>query len=143
MRSPAQNWPEHARQAAIVGKPKSRLDRREDQIPTPQMRVGERVEQVVVTRNEAQHHDWIPETTIRYRGKIAERFPRPFFGHEFEWERAATEDGEVQRMFPSLIKIYPERSLRAVDEVDKICEYVEREAWGIGRRRRSRQVQQS
>lgn len=88
------------------------------------------VEQVVVTRNHAQHPDWIvPETSIRYGSKIADRFSRPFFGHEFDWERNA-ENYETERMFPRLIKIYPEKFERAVDEVDKLCEYVEQAIWG-------------
>jgi hypothetical protein len=89
------------------------------------------VEQVVVTRNHAQHPDFIvSETSIRYDGRTAERFPVPFFGHEFEWERANPESGEVRRMFPRLIKISPAKFERAVDEVDKLCEYVERDVWG-------------
>jgi hypothetical protein len=94
------------------------------------------VEQVVLTRNHAQHPGWIADTYIAFRGKTAEKFRRPFFGHEFEWERERQEP-DARRMLPWLLQIRGEKFMRAVHEVEKLCTFIDEQAWAAARRRRA------
>lgn len=94
------------------------------------------LEQIVVTRHHAQHPGWIADTYIAFRGKAAEKFPRPYFGHEFEWERERQEP-DARRMLPWLLQIRGEKFMQAVDEVEKLCTLIDEQAWAAARRRRA------
>jgi hypothetical protein len=88
------------------------------------------VEEVILTRNVAQHPEWIASMTLYLRGKEVRRRPFPWFTHPFEERGVDPANLEDLEKFSWMLSITREKLMQAVDEVDKLCTYVWRSARG-------------
>lgn len=86
------------------------------------------VEEVVLTRNLAQHPESIGSMNLTFRGKQVKRPPFPWFVHEFERHGVDPENLDDLERFSWILSITREKFLQAVDEVDKLCEYIWQQA---------------
>jgi hypothetical protein len=82
------------------------------------------VEEVIITRNVAQHPESIVMHAIYVRGKQVKRRPHPFFVHELERHGTDSEDLQDLERYQWMLEITPEKLLLAIDEVDKLCEFI-------------------
>jgi hypothetical protein len=88
----------------------------------------ELLREIVTTRNLAQHPKSIGLMHLSQRESDRKRFPRPFFAHPVEQMIFSSEsDHEI----PWMLSITPDAFFLAVDEVEKLCEWLERQ-WRDG-----------
>jgi hypothetical protein len=90
------------------------------------------IEEVVLTRNLAQHPQSIASLNLRLRGKQVKRRPFPWFVHEFERHGVDPENLQDLERFSWMLSITRDKFLQAVDEVDKLCAYISQQARGEG-----------
>jgi hypothetical protein len=88
------------------------------------------VEEVAITRNSAQHQQSITSKNISLRGKQVKRPPFPWFVHEFERHGVDPESLADLERFSWMLSITREKFVRAIDEVDRLCEYIWRRSRG-------------
>ena len=88
------------------------------------------VEEVILTRNVAQHPAGISSMTLYVRGKEVRRRPFPWFIHPFEEHGIDPANAEDLERFSWMLSITREKFMQAVDEVDKLCTYIWRKALG-------------
>lgn len=88
------------------------------------------VEEVILTRNVAQHPDSIVSMALHLRGQEVRRRPFPWFVHPFEESAVAQENLEDLQRLSWMLSITREKFLKAVDQVDVLCEFVSRRSGG-------------
>lgn len=75
------------------------------------------IEQVVLARNDAQHHGKLTATEVEHSSRTRERFPRPFFMRPEE----PVFDGNASSFMSPSIHINGETLHRAIEEVERFC----------------------
>lgn len=79
------------------------------------------IEQVVLARNDFAHNDDIVSFNTRHNQRTLEKHPNPFFVSEYE----GAEDDGVVRAFGMKIEVSRENLMEAIDEVEKLADWVQ------------------
>jgi hypothetical protein len=82
------------------------------------------IEEVVTTRNSAQHPSSLLSMNVVLKGKQVKRRPAPFFAHDWEVDRIDPNDPDTFERYQWTLSVRREKFLQAIDEVDKLCEFV-------------------
>lgn len=83
------------------------------------------IEQIVLARNDAQHHQEITDLRLRHGGKLRQQHPRPFFLSEHEHHLIESED-YVEYPWSNLPLVVSEEALfEAIRHVEMLAEWVE------------------
>lgn len=88
------------------------------------------LEQIILARNSAQHPQDITSLKMKQTNKDYAKYRNPFFVDEFEarvFPSRADSDDELP-MRPWSLNISAERLIKAIEEVERFCKYME-EAW--------------
>jgi hypothetical protein len=83
------------------------------------------VEEIVTTRNSAQHPDSLLSMNVTLKGKQVKRRPGPLFAHDYEIRSIDPEDPETLERFSWTISITREQFVQCVDEVERLCAFVD------------------
>jgi hypothetical protein len=100
------------------------------------------IEQVTLARNRVQHPEDIAELRVTHSETDLSRFPRPFFASEAEMNMAVRDDDDSTTWWlrPS-IKSESDKVLSAIDQVEVLCSWLEKEYWeGVHNHRLQRVV---
>jgi hypothetical protein len=83
------------------------------------------IEQVVLARNRSQHGSDLTTLEVRHDGRTLERHPKPFFASEAEWQMWQDAGGNIDSFFAPAVQVTRERLFSAIDEVEKLAEWVD------------------
>jgi hypothetical protein len=83
------------------------------------------IEQVVLARNRTQHGSDLTTLEVRHDGKTLARHPKPFFANEAEWQTWQDAGGNIDSFFAPAVQVTRERLFSAIDEVEKLSEWVD------------------
>lgn len=88
------------------------------------------IEQVTLARNRVQHPEDLTDLRVTHSETDLRRFPRPFFVSEAEMEMAVrdNDDSTAWWLRPS-IKSERDKVLSAIDQVEALCFWLEKEYW--------------
>lgn len=85
------------------------------------------LEEVVLTRNRAQHPENIDSLTIRQSQHDFSQFPKSFFADETELQIYSRDDiPEEQWLMPWRMNVTGDKLSRAIEEVERLCTWLER-----------------
>lgn len=88
----------------------------------------ELLEEVVLTRNRAQHPESIWTLSVQQSAQDAAKHPRSFFADDAEMNLFANgEQIEEEWVGPCRLNVTKERLFAAIDEVDRFCAWLEEE----------------
>jgi hypothetical protein len=99
------------------------------------------VEQVTLARNRVQHPDDLTDLNVKHSASDLKRFPKPFFASEAEIKMAIHDhdDSVIWWLRPS-IKSARDRVLAAIDQIESLCSWLEKEYWKAAHNHRLQRI---
>jgi hypothetical protein len=85
------------------------------------------IEQIVLARNRGQHGGDMTTFDVTYDAKMIEKHAVPFFASEEERERWRSEPGSLASFLLPTIKVTRENLFAALDQVERLGEWVEQQ----------------
>lgn len=83
------------------------------------------LEEIVITRNRAQHPEHITSLHIKQSDHDAAKHPRSFFADELEMTLLGGNPNQDEWIHPWRINVTKEKLFAAVDEVDRFCSWLD------------------
>jgi hypothetical protein len=83
------------------------------------------LEEIVLTRNRAQHPENVTSLHIEQSYRDATKYPRSFFADELEMKLFGGDQAQDERVHPWRLNVSKARLLAAVDEVERFCSWLD------------------
>ena len=83
------------------------------------------LEEIVLTRNRAQHPECITTIQIRQSDRDTSKYPLSFFADEIEMKLYDGDQAQNEWVRPWRINVTKEKLLAALDEVDRFCSWLD------------------
>jgi hypothetical protein len=83
------------------------------------------IEQVVLARNRGQHGTDLTSLEVRHDNGTLTKHPKPVFASEAEWQTWQEAGGNPDSFFAPALQVTQERLLLAIDEVEKLADWVD------------------
>ncbi|EPN3068450.1 hypothetical protein ACTWWB_004311 [Vibrio fluvialis] len=85
------------------------------------------IEQITLARNRVQHPEKITFISVFHSDSDLKKYPNPYFVQDIE--NSAIKDGDAQWLFPPTVAPSQEHVFEAIDNVNKLCEWLEHAYW--------------
>lgn len=100
------------------------------------------IEQIVLARNRGQHGECLTSMRATFDTKMLEKHPHPIFANLDEMSYLTTEEGSLASFLMPSIRITREALFAAIDEVERLAGWIERnddrvQAWRMQQRDKS------
>jgi hypothetical protein len=83
------------------------------------------IEQVVLARNRGQHGTNLTSLNVRHDNGTLTKYSKPFFAREAEWQTWQAAGGNPDSFFAPALQVTQERLLLAIDEVEKLADWID------------------
>ena len=94
------------------------------------------IEQIVLARNDSQHHKEITDIRLRHSGKTREKHPLPFFLSDQEKRLIGTEEYQEYPWSGLSLVVTQDNLFEAIRQVELLGEWIERPLFEVKYRRR-------
>jgi hypothetical protein len=83
------------------------------------------IEQVVLARNRGQHGTDLTSLDLRHDNGTLTKHPKPFFASDSEWKTWQDAGGSPDSVFAPGLEVTQDRLLLAIDEVEKLADWID------------------
>lgn len=83
------------------------------------------IEQIILARNRGQHGETVHDFGVTHDHSTMKKYPNPFFANEEELQSLSEWKDEGSTFLLPAIEITREKLFSALDEVEKLAEYIE------------------